>query len=663
MPGGVNFALYSETAQSVELLLFDDDEGPPTATIPVPDRTRFVFHAFVPGIGVGQRYGYRVTGPLDPDRGLRFDSTTVLFDPYAKAFTPKRSDGIPSRCLVVDERFDWQGDDPLDHPLERLVIYEVHVKGFTAHPSSGASYPGTYLGFIDKIPYLARLGVNAVQLLPVHEHLTEEAVRRRGLTNYWGYNSIGFFAPESSYSTGASPGCQVVEFKTMVRALHRAGIEVILDVAYNHTAEGDEHGPTLSFRGIDNPTYYVLTGPPNAPGRHYLDLTGCGNTFDLTHPAVIRLVMDSLRYWVETMHVDGFRFDLATVLGRHHDVFDRTSGFFDAIAQDPILSRVKLIAEPWDVDEDEIGNFPVDWCEWNGRFRDTARRFGKGDSNQLADLGWRLTGSADLYGDDGRTAANSINFVTCHDGFTLNDLVSYSRKHNEANGQGNRDGIDANDSWNWGTEGESRDPATVALRERLMKNYFCLLLFSAGTPLILGGDELARTQRGNNNAYCQDNETSWFDWNLATTNAGLVEFVRKAIALTGRYPVLERRRFLLGQALPADHLPDLRWFGPSLDEPAWNDPEARFVALLLDGLAEEEPTDDYLLFLVFNAGWEARSVAIPPPKPGMRWFRVVDTALRSPDDFLEDHGRLPPVPADAYPAQGRSTVVLLARRD
>ncbi|HSB78643.1 MAG TPA: glycogen debranching protein GlgX, partial [Candidatus Methylomirabilis sp.] len=490
-PDGVNFALYSQNASEVFLLLFDAPDGQPTDIIRLDTRTRYIWHAFVHGLTAGQLYGFKVRGDFNPGRGLRFNEAKLLIDPYAKALTGKAKNqdnlllaydaqsperdlsrdsrdntAIVPKGIVVDDRFDWQGDAPSCTPLENLVIYEVHLRGFTAHPSSGAAYPGTYLGFIQKIPHLTDLGINAVEFLPIHEHHVEDFLLAKGLTNYWGYNTLGFFAPESSYGTRRSPGCQVSEFKTLVRELHRAGIEVILDVVYNHSAEGNELGPTLSFKGIDNPTYYCLTGGPNDPGRYYLNYTGCGNSLNLAHPHVIRFVMDSLRYWVEMMHVDGFRFDLASVLGREEGMFLRSASFFDAISQDPVLNRVKLIAEPWDLGTYQVGNFPVDWSEWNGRFRDTLRRFGKGDGGQVQELGWRLTGSADLYGDDGRSAYNSINFITCHDGFTLRDLVSCDEKHNEANLEGNRDGTSDNNSWNCGADGETDDPSVVRLRKQ-----------------------------------------------------------------------------------------------------------------------------------------------------------------------------------------------------
>jgi len=533
-PTGVNFALYSKHGSEVFLLLFDAPDAPPSDVIRLEQVTRHVWHAHVRGVRAGQLYGYRVRGEHRPEQGLRFNEQKLLLDPYAKALTgPVRNvdnlllaydpspaggrdlsvdtrDSAPvmPRCIVVDDAFDWQGDQSPDVPLESLIVYEIHTKGFTAHPSSRVEHPGTYLGFVEKIPHLVRLGVNAVELLPVHEFYVDDFLRARGLTNYWGYNTIGFFAPTWFYGTGRTPGCQVGELKTLVRELHRAGLKVILDVVYNHTAEGNEMGPTISFRGIDNPSYYALTGPSESPRRYYMNWTGCGNSMNFDDRAVIRLVMDSLRYWVEQMHVDGFRFDLASVLGREGPGgwFQPSSSFFDAVAQDPVLQRAILIAEPWDLGTYQVGNFPVDWSEWNGRFRDTVRKFVKGEPGQLADLGWRLTGSADLYGDDGRSAWNSVNFVTCHDGFTLADLVSYDGKHNERNGEENRDGADDNHSWNCGVEGPTEDPAVAQLRRQQAKNFACALLFASGTPMMLGGDEFLRTQQGNNNAYCQDNE-------------------------------------------------------------------------------------------------------------------------------------------------------------
>jgi glycogen operon protein len=456
----------------------------------------------------------------------------------------------------------------------------------------------------------------------------------------------------------------VTEFKTLVRALHAAGIKVVLDVVYNHTGEGNELGPSLSFRGIDNPSYYSLTGPGDAPRRYYMNFTGCGNSLKFDSAPVIRLVMDSLRYWIEAMHVDGFRFDLASVMGREQNGAFQSSGkFFDAVSQDPVLNRAILIAEPWDLGTYQVGNFPVDWSEWNGRFRDTVRRFGKGDGGQLADLGWRLTGSADLYGDDGRSAYNSINFVTCHDGFTLHDLVSYDGKHNEANGENNGDGANDNHSWNCGVEGDTTDAGVLKLRRQLMKNHACALLFASGTPMMLGGDEFARTQRGNNNAYCQDNAISWFDWDLAEKNKDLVEFFRKTIGFVRRYPILQRRKFSLGEDLDADNIPDFAWFGTRRDGggPDWHDPEARTICVQLDASTERGELTGERLFFIYNAHFTPQTINVPALDAGMRWYRAIDTSLAAGADFAEDGDEVLLDPGDHYLANARSTVVLIAR--
>ena len=683
---GVNFALYSENAQEVFLLLFDEAGTTATDVIRLPDRTKYVWHVFVSGLKAGQLYAYKVRGDHDPGRGLRFNEQKLLIDPYARALTGKcvnkdnlllaydanagdkdlsldlrDNTALVPKSIVIDDAFDWQGDAPPDVPFEKTIIYEVHLKGFTAHPSSRVKHPGTFLGFIEKIPHLVALGVTAVELLPVQEFVVEDFLLSKGLTNYWGYNTIGFFAPESSYGTKARPGSQVAEFKTLVRELHKAGIEVLLDVVYNHSAEGNEQGPTMCFKGIDNPTYYCLTGSDREPYRYYMNYTGCGNTMNLAHPAVIRLVMDSLRYWVQEMHVDGFRFDLASVLGREDGPFRKSASFFDTISQDPALARVKLIAEPWDLGAYEVGDFPVDWSEWNGRFRDTTRRFVKGDAGQVKDLGWRLTGSADLYGDDGRSAYNSINFTTCHDGFTLHDLLSYNEKHNEANGEGNRDGTDDNNSWNCGAEGKSEDPAVLRLRAQLARNHCCLLLFASGTPMVLGGDEFLRTQNGNNNAYCQDNTQSWFNWDDANKNRDFLLFAQKAIAMLKRYPILQRRKFFLGQDLNANGFPDLAWFDENGNKPDWDNPDARTLCMQLDGSEALAATGDYLLYLILNADYRVKSVRLPETKGGKKWRRVIDTSLAAGEDFLDEGKEIKIDPAEFYLANPRSTVVLLAR--
>ena len=683
---GVNFAITSQHANEIFLLLFDRPDGGPTDIIQLEQRTKHIWHTFVHGLKAGQLYGYKIRGDFNPGYAMRFNENKLLIDPYAKALTGKanntdnlllsydpnslakdlsmdKRDNTPivPKSIVIDDHFDWQGDASPDLPLQSLIIYEVHLKGFTAHPSSGVKHPGTYLGFAEKISHLKDLGINAVEFLPLQEFYVDDFLLNKGLTNYWGYNTIGFFAPESSYSTQTFLGSQVDEFKTLVRQLHKAGMEVILDVVYNHSGEGNELGPTLSFRGIDNATYYSLTGPPAEPYRYYMNYTGCGNSLNLANTHVIRFVLDSLRYWVERMHVDGFRFDLASVLGRENGFFHKSASFFDAISQDPVLNRVKLIAEPWDIGTYQVGNFPVDWSEWNGRFRDTVRRFGKGDGEQVKDLGWRLAGSYDLYGDDGRSAYNSINFITCHDGFTLNDLVSYNSKHNEANLENNQDGSNQNDSWNCGVEGETEDPSILQLRKRLMKNTICHLLFSSGTPMILGGDEFMRTQRGNNNAYCQDNEISWFHWDDGNRNSEIFDFFKKAIAFEKKYPILQRRKFFLGKDLDADHIPDITWFGKDLGRPNWDDPELRTLCYQLDGGEERSELGHYHLFFILNADFHLQSIWLPGLGDGKKWYRVIDTSLKEGDDFLDTGREVLIDPSDRYLANPRSTVVLIGK--
>lgn len=682
--GGVNFAIYSQYAQEVFLLLFAKPDGEPTDIIRLANRTRYIWHTFVHGLKAGQLYGYKIKGDYNPGLGMRFNENKLLIDPYAKALTGKfrNTDNLllayehnswaqdlsldlrdntvmVPKAIVIEDHFDWQNDAPPDIPFEKLIIYEVHLKGFTAHKSAGVKHSGTYLGFIEKIPYLKEIGINAVEFLPLHEFYIDDFLLDKELTNYWGYNTVGFFAPESSYGTGAFPGSQVNEFKTLVRELHRAGIEVIMDVVYNHTGEGNELGPTLCFKGIDNPTYYCLTGSHHEPYRYYLNYTGCGNSMNLANTQVIRFVMDSLRYWVEVMHVDGFRFDLASVLGREEGFFRSSASFFDAISQDPVLNRIKLIAEPWDLGTYQVGNFPVEWAEWNGRFRDTVRKFVKGDAGQLRDLGWRLTGSADLYKDDGRSAYNSINFITCHDGFTLHDLVSYNYKHNEANLEHNNDGTNDNNSWNCGCEGETDDSNIIRLRKQLVKNHICCLLFSCGTPMILGGDEFLRTQKGNNNAYCQDNEISWFNWNDCHKNSDILEFFKKAVAFVRRYTILQRRKFFLGEDLDADNLPDITWYGADLGKPDWDNPESRTLAFMIDGGEEKSEIGDYRLFIILNADSNLQYIKLPLFADGRIWHRIIDTSLPSGEDFLGVGEEVPLDPPHYYLANPRTVVVLL----
>ncbi|MCL5036237.1 MAG: glycogen debranching protein GlgX [Chloroflexi bacterium] len=684
--GGVNFAIYSQFADEVYLLLFDDPAADPTDIIQLTNRDKFIWHIFVEDIKAGQLYAYKIRGKYDPANGLRFNENKLLIDPYAKALTgkfrnkdnlllaynpfspdkdlvmdPRDNTAIVPKSIVVDDNFDWQGDEPPGYHLDDLIFYEVHVKGFTAHPSSGVKHPGTYPGFIEKIPYLKKLGINAVEFLPVHEYYVDDFLLDKGLTNYWGYNSIAFFAPECSYRAGKRPGCQVDEFKTLVRELHRAGIEVILDVVYNHSGEGNELGPTMCFKGVDNPTYYLLSGSAGQPFRYYMNYTGCGNSLNLSSPPVIRLVMDSLRYWVEVMHVDGFRFDLASELGRQDGRFERNSGFFDAIGQDPVLSRVKLIAEPWDLGSYDVGNFPIDWSEWNGRFRDTLRKFGKGDAGQLKELRSRMTGSPDLFCDDGRAPYNSINFITCHDGFTLYDLVSYNGKHNEANLEDNRDGANDNNSWNCGCEGETDDPEIIKLRKKQIKNFICCEFFSLGSPLMQGGDEFMRTQKGNNNAYCQDNEISWFDWSGVEKNKEIFEFFRKAILFVKNYHALQDRKYVT-KKLPHGRVDiEIKWYGRDLGEPLWDDPEQRTLCYRLSAKEKAGPgIEKYSLFFILNADYLSRDIKLPPAPHEKGWKRVIDTSLPEGEDFIMDGDPVVLDPQDHYLANPRSTVVLLS---
>ena len=686
---GINFAVYAWHASEAFLVLFDTPDGPPTETIRMPGRTGRIHHCFVPDLREGQLYGFRARGIFNPAKGLRYNENKLLLDPYARAFagdfrfegnlllpydpnSPDKDLSVEDRddadvvpkCVAYGKQFDWGDDRPPKIPMAELILYETHLKGFTAHASSQVKSPGTYLGFIEKIPYLLELGVNAVELLPIHAKFPAEHEGVEGKGNYWGYNTLGFFAPERTYGSGAAPGCEVDEFKALVKAMHKAGLEVILDVVYNHTCEGNELGPLLSFKGLDNPEYYILTGSGTQPSRYYQNYSGTGNALDFGSLPVVRLAMDSLRYWVAEMHVDGFRFDLATVLGRGHwEGFDPRAPFFQAVFQDPILSKVKFIAEPWDCNGFELGNFPVNWSEWNSRFRDTARKFGKGDAGQLNELGWRVTGSADLFGDDGRGPDASINFITCHDGFTLNDLVSYNGKHNEANGEGNRDGYNDNLSWNCGVEGETGDEVVLSLRGRLVKNFAALLLFSQGTPMISGGDEVLRTQKGNNNAYCQDNPLAWLDWSLKETNRETFHFFRKAIALRKKIPLLMGKQFLMGKDGP-DGIPDLIWLGPDGKDVDWNNPEARELAFQLDGAAysEEESAQrgahGSRLFFIFNASPDERDFVLPEIPIGSLWFRIADTSLSHGQDFLDPGREEPLLDPPTYRAKARSVVIL-----
>ena len=660
---GTNFALFSEVAHRVELCLFEGDGGRrlTETRLDLPESDGFVWHGYLPRVGPGQRYGFRVHGPRDPQRGLRCNPSKLLLDPYAKAVegqvdwgeslfdyrfaAPARVNLLDSgrhapKSVVINPFFDWQNDRHPNTPYHQTVIYEAHVRGLTmTHPALPDRIRGTYAGIGHPaiIEHLLSLGVTAIELMPVHQFVLDHHLYEKGLSNYWGYNTIGFFAPHNAYSSSGQRGQQVLEFKAMVRELHRANIEVILDVVYNHTAEGNQLGPTLSFRGIDNQAYYRLVdGSP----EHYYDTTGTGNTLLMRHPHVLQLIMDSLRYWVLEMHVDGFRFDLASTLARQFHEVDRLSAFFDLVQQDPVISQVKLIAEPWDVGEGgyQVGNFPPLWTEWNGKYRDTVRDFWRGEPGSLADLASRLTGSADLYQSDGRRPLASINFVTAHDGFTLNDLVSYNEKHNEANGEDNNDGESHNRSWNCGVEGETDDLEVIALRERQKRNLVTTLFLSQGVPMLLHGDELGRTQGGNNNAYCQDNPISWVDWEAARENWALTDFVRSVSKLRREHPVFRRRRFFQGDPSRGSEseLGDIAWFTPAgvrMAESDWQVGYARAVTVFLNGSAIVEPdsrgepvVDDSFL-LLFNGNHEDMTFTLPPDGYGERWEVVLDTAF------------------------------------
>ncbi|SDI20682.1 glycogen operon protein [Actinokineospora alba] len=655
---GTNFALFSEVADRVELCLFD---GSGTETkIVLPEVDGFVWHGYLPGVGPGQEYGFRVHGPYDPPNGLRCNPNKLLLDPYAKAVAgavdwdesvfgypfgdPEGRNDADSgahtfRGVVVNPFFDWANDRAPNTPYNESVIYEAHVRGLTMlHPEIPEELRGTYsaLGHPVMIDYLTGLGVTAVELMPVHEFLHDHGLTERGLRNYWGYNTIAFLAPHDGY---ASPmgraGNQVQEFKAMVRALHEAGIEVILDVVYNHTAEGNHLGPTLSLRGIDNETYYRLVDDDR---RYYMDYTGTGNSLNVRPSHTLQLIMDSLRYWVTEMHVDGFRFDLAATLAREFYDVDRLATFFDLVQQDPVISQVKLIAEPWDVGPGgyQVGNFPPLWTEWNGMYRDTVRDFWRGEPATLGEFASRITGSSDLYQDDGRRPYASINFVTAHDGFTLNDLVSYNEKHNEANGEGNRDGADDNRSWNCGAEGPTEDEKVNDLRARQRRNLLATLLLSQGTPMLLHGDEFGRTQRGNNNGYCQDNELSWVDWSLLDQNTDLLDFTKAVIELRRNHPVFRRRRFFAGRPIrKGDELRDIAWFTPSAEEMSEQDWESGFgrsIMVFLNGDAigdldrRGERVHDDSFLLCFNAHDDDIEMIVPDASYGTEWSVVLDTA-------------------------------------
>jgi len=684
---GTNFALFSEVAESVELCLVSDDGT--EKRIPLTEVDGRVWHVYLPSAQPGQRYGYRVQGPYDPAKGLRCNPSKLLLDPYAKAidgqvdgdeslfsyrfadpteFNEDDSAGHTMLSVVINPFFDWADDRPPRHEYHETVIYEAHVKGLTqTHPGIPEDIRGTYaaIGHPAMIEHLGALGVTAIELMPVHQFVQDTHLQSKGLTNYWGYNTIGFFAPHNAYSAYGSRGQQVQEFKGMVKELHAAGIEVILDVVYNHTAEGSEMGPTLCFRGIDNAAYYRLVD--EAP-EHYYDTTGTGNSLLMRHPHVLQLIMDSLRYWVLEMHVDGFRFDLAATLARQFHEVDRLSAFFDLVQQDPVVSQVKLIAEPWDLGDGgyQVGGFPPLWTEWNGQYRDTVRDFWRGEPATLGEFASRITGSSDLYQDDGRRPIASINFVTAHDGFTMRDLVSYNDKRNDANGEDGNDGESHNRSWNCGVEGPTDDPEVLALRARQQRNMLTTMLLSHGVPMLAHGDEMGRTQQGNNNVYCQDNELSWMDWDLDEAAAELLEFTRQVVTLRQQHPVFRRRRFLKGDA---DHggesdLGDIAWFTPTgehMSEEHWSNGYARSVLVFLNGEAIIEPDprgeriiDDSFLVL-FNAHHEALGFTLPALEYGAEWMVLFDTAQElDPGTVLQAEHELR--------ATSRSTVVLTRPR-
>jgi glycogen operon protein len=689
---GVNFSIFSRNATGLSLVLFaDESEESPRVEFPLDaahNRTGDLWHCFVPGLGAGALYLWRADGPWQPAKGHRFNREALLLDPYAKAVThvEKWKKNGP-RCVVVDDDFDWQGDKPLNYPLRKSILYEAHVRGFTQGKDSGAAHPGTYLGLVEKIPYLRDLGITSLELLPLQAFNPGEVSNlnpKTGklLSNYWGYSTAAFFAPHTGYGSDKSPGAAVREFKTMTRELHKAGLEVILDVVFNHTAEGNEKGPTISFRGLDNAVYYMLEDDR----RYYRNYSGCGNTVNCNNPVMRTFIIDCLRYWVVEMHVDGFRFDLGSILGRDQKGrLMENPPVIERIAEDPILRNTKLIAEAWDAGGAyQVGWFPGGrWAEWNDRYRDDVRRFwnlnapdktvgnGRGANpgvkHAVRNLATRLAGSSDLYLRDGRKPFHSVNFVTCHDGFTLADLVSYKFKHNEENGEKNNDGAAANLSRNYGFEGRVVNPAIEKVREQQMKNFIATLLLSQGAPMLLGGDEFARTQNGSNNAYCQDNETSWYDWSLLKNHAGLYRFVKKFAAFRLRHMAFQRPEFYTGRDGDYNGTPDISWYNPAGKQVDWEG-ATDCLALRMEGTKAEilADRDDNDFFIMFNAGARDVVFTVPFTLGGRRWYRAVDTSLPSPDDIC-DAGKEPPVVQKdkmaecRYTARARSVVVLLAK--
>jgi glycogen operon protein len=692
---GVNFAVFSRHATAITLVLFETTEqNSPCYEVhmdPKQNKTGDIWHCHIRGLRAGALYLYRADGPYMPERGERFNIHKTLLDPYAKALTDmegwdlaaclgydlndKRTDLSFSqiddsftqpRCIVVDDAFDWQGDTPLNYPLRFSVLYETHVRGLTQHPSSGVEHPGTYRGVIEKIPYFKDLGVTSLEFLPIQEFNEYEclAVNPRSgerLVNYWGYSTVAFFAPKASYAANGEPGGQVWEFKEMIRELHRAGLEVILDIVFNHTAEGNERGPTFSLRGLDNQIYYML----DENRRYYKNYSGCGNTLNCNHPVVRSFIMDCLRYWVTEMHVDGFRFDLGSILGRdQHGNLMENPPMLEWIAEEPVLSSTKIIAEAWDAGGAyQVGWFPGGrWAEWNDRFRDDMRRYWRGDPMTTRHVATRLSGSSDLYLRDGRKPFHSINFVTSHDGFTLNDLVSYNSKHNDENGENNRDGNDSNISANYGIEGPATNPAIMNLRLRQMKNFIASMMVSLGTPMILGGDEIGRTQRGNNNAYCQDNDISWYDWSLWKKNASLYRFVKLIIAFRLRHPGFMRPEFYTGRDGNYNAIPDISWYNESGETPDW-ETIGPCIAFRMDGSKAEvlADQDDNDFFAMFNGGVKDTAFAVTAPPKGKHWTRVVDTSLPSPQDILEPGMEEPLEHSETYRVRNRSIVILMSR--
>jgi len=680
---GVNFALFSEHATKVELCLFDSvDAKKEVVRLPLRFQTDLVWHAYLPEVLPGQLYGYRVHGPYEPAKGHRFNPNKILLDPYAKSigrdlrwddavfgykvgdqaedlsFDDRDSAAHAPLGVVIDPAFTWGDDRRLRTPWHKTLIYETHVKGFTQlNPHVPEKLRGSYAGLASEaaIKHLQELGVTAIELLPVHHFLDDRYLVEKGRTNYWGYNSLAYFVPASRYVATCIPQDAVQQFKMMVRAMHAAGIEVILDVVYNHTSEGNQLGPTLSMRGVDNASYYRLS--PEDP-RYYMDFTGCGNTLNMQHPRVLQLIMDSLRYWASEMHVDGFRFDLASTLARELFEVDRLGAFFDIIHQDPLLSQVKLIAEPWDVGPGgyQVGNFPPGWTEWNGKFRDTVRKFWKGDGGQVSEFATRLAGSSDLYQNDGRKPYNSINFITCHDGFTLQDLVCYSQKHNEANGEDNRDGTDDNNSWNCGAEGPTDDATIKQLREQQKRNLIATLILSQGVPMLYGGDELSNTQRGNNNVYCQDSELAWLHWDLNDEQKRFLAFIKKVIQLWRTQPVFQRRTFFKGRAIRGSDIKDISFLNPAGKDMSDEDWNAGFVKcmgvrlagdLIGDETERGEPIVGDTLLILLNAHHESLDFTLPLTKEGQHWERIFDTTDDSANG-KENQGQ------GVYPLKGRS---------